>query len=127
MPGAFQLVYHSGSTPRPANPDAEQFSREYWGNTKRQAFTVFERMEASPADLGVSLDDIVHMTVFLVPDPATGRMDFSGFMAAYTQYFGDRAGRMNLPARSAVGVAQLARPGMLVEIEAVYSRPERTP
>ena len=40
------------------------------------------------------------------------------------QHVGDRAGRLNLPARSAVGVAQLARPGMLVEIEAVYSRPE---
>ena len=32
-------------------------------------------------------------------------------MEAYTQHFGADAGRMNLPARSAVGVAQLAAPG----------------
>jgi enamine deaminase RidA (YjgF/YER057c/UK114 family) len=43
-------------------------------------------------------------------------------MEAYTQHFGKDAGRMNLPARSAVGVAQLAAPGMLVEVEAIYAR-----
>jgi Putative translation initiation inhibitor, yjgF family len=61
---------------------------------------------------------------FIWSGPETGRMDFGGFMEAYTQYFGADAGRMNLPARSAVGVAQLAAPGMLVEVEAIYARPE---
>ena len=31
------LVYHSGTLPGPANPDAEQGSREYWGDTEAQA------------------------------------------------------------------------------------------
>lgn len=124
VPPNVQLVYHSGMTPRPANPDAERYSAEFWGDTKTQALSVFARMEESLDDLGMSFDDIVKMTVFLVPVPETGRMDFGGFMEAYTQYFGAEAGRMNLPARSAVGVAQLAAPGMLVEVEAVYARPE---
>ena len=124
VPPDVQLVYHSGTTPRPADPDAERYTPEFWGDTRTQALSVFERMEASLDDLGLSFDDIVKMTVFLVPEPTTGRMDFSGFMEAYTQYFGEDAGRSNLPARSAVGVAQLAAPGMLVEIEAIYARPE---
>ena len=57
------------------------------------------------------------MTVYLVGDPAKGgRMDFDGFMAAYTQFFGTKE-QPNLPARSTVQVAGLVAPGMLVEIE----------
>lgn len=119
-----QMVWHSGMTPRPANPDAERFSPEYWGDTRTQALSAFARMEESLTELGLGFEHIVKMTVFLVPDPANdGRMDFSGFMEAYTQYFGAGADNMMLPARSAVGVAQLAAPGMLVEVEAVFARP----
>jgi enamine deaminase RidA (YjgF/YER057c/UK114 family) len=50
-------------------------------------------------------------------------MDFGGFMEAYTQYFGTEE-QPNLPARSAVQVAGLARPGMLVEIEVILARPK---
>ena len=124
VPPGVQLVWHSGMTPRPADPEAERYSEAFWGDTRTQAISVFTRMEESLTDLDLSFDDIVKMTVFLVPDPNTGRMDFSGFMEAYTQHFGEAAGRMNLPARSAVGVAQLAAPGMLVEVEAIYARPQ---
>jgi enamine deaminase RidA (YjgF/YER057c/UK114 family) len=47
-------------------------------------------------------------------------MDFLGFMEAYTQYFGT-AEQPNLPARSAVQVAGLVNPGMLVEIEVIVA------
>ena len=43
-------------------------------------------------------------------------MDFDGFMAAYSQFFGT-AEQPNLPARSTVQVAGLVQPGMLVEVE----------
>ncbi|MEO0973643.1 MAG: Rid family hydrolase, partial [Pseudomonadota bacterium] len=39
-----------------------------------------------------------------------------------TQFFGTEA-QPNLPARSAVQVAGLAAPGMLVEIEVIIARP----
>jgi enamine deaminase RidA (YjgF/YER057c/UK114 family) len=42
-------------------------------------------------------------------------MDFKGFMEGYTQFFG--GDQPNLPARSVIGVAALANPGFLVEIE----------
>ena len=81
-------------------------------------------MESSFESLGVSFRDVIKMTVFLVGDPTLGgRMDFGGFMDAYTQYFGTEE-QPNLPARSAVQVAGLARPGMLVEIEVILARPK---
>ncbi len=118
------LIHHSGTVPGPANPDAEQYSAEYWGDTKIQALSVFSRMDSSFKGMGVGFGDVIKMTVFLVGDPALGgRMDFGGFMEAYTQYFGTQE-QPNLPARSAVQIAGLARAGMLVEIEVILARPK---
>ena len=118
------LIYHSGTVPGPANPDAERGSREYYGDTEAQAMSVFARMQSSFEDLGVDFGDIIKMTVFLVGDSEMGgRMDFQGFMRAYTKYFGTEE-QPNKPARSAVQIAGLAGgPNMLVEIEAVIARP----
>lgn len=116
------LIFHSGTTPRPANPEAERGSPEYWGDTEAQALSVFSRMEESLADLGVGFGDVIKMTAFIVGDPKLdGAMDFDGFMRAYTKYFGTEK-QPNLPARSTVQVAGLAAEGMLVEIEVVLAR-----
>lgn len=119
------IIYHSGTTPGAANTDAERGSREYYGDTETQALSVFKRMEASFEKLGVGFGDVVKMTVFLVGDPAMdGKMDFGGFMKAYTKYFGTDE-QPNKPARSAFQIAGLAGgPGMLVEIEVVIARPK---
>jgi enamine deaminase RidA (YjgF/YER057c/UK114 family) len=81
-------------------------------------------MQDSFKELGVGFGDIIKMTVFLVGDPEMdGKMDFAGFMRAYTRYFGTEE-QPNKPARSAVQIAGLAGgPYMLVEIEAVIARP----
>lgn len=117
------LVYHSGTLPGPANPDAEQGSREYWGDTEAQANSVFERMEGSLKNLGLGFEDVVKMTVFLVGDPENGgRMDFAGFMRSYSKFFGTED-QPNKPARSAIQIAALARPNVFVEVEVVLARP----
>jgi enamine deaminase RidA (YjgF/YER057c/UK114 family) len=83
------IIYHSGTLPNPANPDADPNSREYWGDTEAQAESVFQNMATSFEKLGVDFGDIVKMTVFLVGDPEMdGRMDFGGFMRSYSKYFG---------------------------------------
>jgi enamine deaminase RidA (YjgF/YER057c/UK114 family) len=51
-------------------------------------------------------------------------MDFKAFMEGYNQFFG--GAQRNLPARSVVGVAALANPGFLVEIEVVAAKDSRT-
>jgi enamine deaminase RidA (YjgF/YER057c/UK114 family) len=117
------LVFHSGTVPGAANSKAERFSAKFWGDTKTQAISVFNRIEGSLKEKGLGMGDVIKMTVFLVGVPENnGRMDFSGFMEAYTLYFGTKD-QPNLPARSAVQVADLAAPGMLVEIEVVLARP----
>jgi len=121
VPAGTELVFHSGMTPTPLNPKAKEGTPEYWGDTKTQSIAVFKRMEASFKDLGVGFGDVVKMTVFLVADPATGKMDFKGFMDAYTQYFGTKE-QPNLPSRSAVQVAGLAGAGMLVEVEVILAK-----
>ena len=121
VPAGTELVFHSGLTPTPLNPKAKEGTPEYWGDTKTQALAVFKRMDASFKDLGVGFGDVVKMTVFLVADPATGKMDFKGFMDAYTQYFGTKE-QPNLPSRSAVQVAGLAGAGMLVEVEVILAK-----
>jgi cytochrome c553/enamine deaminase RidA (YjgF/YER057c/UK114 family) len=121
LPGT-TLVYHSGMTPAPANPEAERFSREFWGDTEAQTLSVFQRLEESLTAKGLTFGDVVKMQIFLVAPEPGGAMDFQGMMRAYRKYFGTEA-QPNLPARSAFQVAGLAAPGMLVEIEVVLARP----
>ncbi|GLS26299.1 RidA family protein [Marinibactrum halimedae] len=120
------LIYHSGQIPGPKNPKAPKGSAEYYGDTEAQTLSVLKKLESSLKDLGVGFEDVIKMTVFLVGDPAKGgKMDFSGFMKAYTQYFGTES-QPNKPARSAVQIAGLAGgPNMLVEIEMVIAKPEK--
>jgi len=79
-------------------------------------------IKKSLASEGLDFGDVVKMLVFIVGDPAKGgKMDFKGFMEAYTQYFGTPE-QPNLPARSAIQVAGLATPGALIEIEVVLAK-----
>ena len=79
-------------------------------------------MKADLEAKGLSMGDVVKMTVFLVGDPALdGQMDFSGFMNAYTQFWGTDE-QPNLPARSAVQVAGLVAPLMFVEVEVITAK-----
>lgn len=122
-PADTTIIYHSGTVPGPANPDAPRGTREYWGDTEAQSHSVFKRMQSSIANMGLDFGDVIKMTVFLVGDPEMGgKMDFAGFMRAYTQYFGTEE-QPNLPARSAVQIAGLVSDGMLVEIEIILARP----
>lgn len=64
------------------------------------------------ADAGLSLADVVKTTVFL-----TNIADSAGMNEAYRACFDDPT-----PTRSTVGIAALARPEFLVEIEAIAVR-----
>jgi len=122
VPAGTTLIFHSGITPGPANPKAPEGSAAYWGDTKTQAMSTFGRIKESLDNLGLGFGDVVSMTVYLVGDPAKeGKMDFNGFMEAYSQFFGTSS-QPNLPARSTVQVAGLVSPGMLVEIEVTLAK-----
>lgn len=122
VPAGTTIIFHSGITPAPADPKAAAGTAAYWGDTKTQSLSVFNRIKESLTSMGLDFGNVVAMTVYLVGDPAKeGRMDFDGFMAAYTQFFGTPS-QPNLPARSTVQVAGLVQQGMLVEIEVQLAR-----
>jgi enamine deaminase RidA (YjgF/YER057c/UK114 family) len=79
-------------------------------------------IKATLARLGLTMSDVVKMTIFMVGDPAKdNKMDFAGMMAGYKQFFGT-AEQPNKPSRSAVQVAALAAPGALIEIEVIAAK-----
>jgi enamine deaminase RidA (YjgF/YER057c/UK114 family) len=91
-------------------------------DTKTQTIGAIQNIQKALAGQKLTLGDVVMMHVYLAPEPATGKMDFPGFMAAYSQFFGTKE-QPNKPARSAMQVAALAAPTGLVEIEVIAVKP----
>lgn len=112
--GNVTTYYVSGQVPPVVNKDADPATPAAYGDTKTQTVGALNRIKAVLEGLGLSMGDVVKMQVFLVHS-AQAPMDFKAFMEGYTQFFG--GSQPNLPARSVLGVAALANPGFLVEIE----------
>ncbi len=94
------------------------------GDTQAQTVGAIQTIEAALKAQKLTLGDVVMMHVYLAGDPANGgKMDFKGFMAGYTQFFGTKD-QPNKPARSAMQVAALAAPTALVEIEVIAVKPD---
>jgi enamine deaminase RidA (YjgF/YER057c/UK114 family) len=116
VPSTATTIYVSGQVPPVANKDADPTSPQAYGDVKTQTVGVLNRIKGILEGFGLGMADVVKMQVFLVHD-TRAPMDFKAFMEGYTQFFG--GAQPNLPARSVVGVASLANPGFLVEIEVV--------
>lgn len=117
---AGDTLYLSGQLGSPITPaDPVKGTEAVYGDTKTQATSALNKIQALLKEQGLDMKDVVKMTVFLAGDPAKGgKLDFPGLQAAYTQYFGTAA-QPNKPARSAMQVAALAAPWALVEIEVI--------
>jgi enamine deaminase RidA (YjgF/YER057c/UK114 family) len=124
VPAGSDTLYLSGNVPPVVNPSAPKGTAEaYGGSTEAQTVATLQRIEQSLEAQKLTLADVVMMHVYLVGDPTKdNKMDFAGFMAGYTKYFGTKD-QPNKPARSALQVAALAAPGVLVEIEVIAVRP----
>lgn len=89
------------------------------GDAETQTVHTLQTIEQALEAQHLSLGDVVLMHAYLAADPnKNGKMDFPGFMAGYTQFFGTKD-QPNKPARSAMQVDALALPGALIEIEVV--------
>ena len=119
---AGDTLYLSGQLPSPVTPaDAAKGTPADWGDTKAQAFSVLTKIQGLLKAQGLDMKDVVKMTVFMAADPKTGKIDFPGLQASYTQFFGTKD-QPNKPARSAVQVAALVAPTALLEIEVIAVR-----
>jgi len=112
--GDTTTYYISGQVPPVVSKEAEPNSLQAYGDTRTQTVGALNKIKTILEGLGLGIADVVKMQVFLVHNAQTP-MDFKAFMEGYTQFFG--GSQPNLPARSVVGVAALANPGFLVEIE----------
>ena len=115
-------VYVSGQVPPVINKDADPQGTAAYGDVKTQTVGVLNRIKTILEGQGLGMGDVVKMQVFLVHTPAAP-MDFKAFMEGYTQFFG--GSQPNLPARSVLGVASLANPGFLVEIEVIAVKEQK--
>ncbi len=79
------------------------------GNFEAQARTVFERLRQVMADVGGALDNITTMTVFITDDRFG-----DGLTQIRKEYF-----TKGYPCSALITVHALARPEMLVEIQAI--------
>jgi len=112
----------SGALAPIVNKDAPKGSVAAYGDTETQTVGALNAIKGTLARLGLTMGDVVKMTIFLVGDPAKdNKMDFAGMMAGYKQFFAT-ADNPNKPSRSAVQVAALAAPGALVEIEVIAAK-----
>lgn len=128
VPAGATMVYLSGTVPPRVDSGKPANDREaYGGDTRGQTLGVLRSIESQLKNLGLTMGDIVKMQAFLVADATKGNaMDFDGFMAGYTQYFGTSAQPL-LPVRSAFQIAALVNPAWLVEIEVTAVRPAGAP
>ena len=114
--GNTTTYYISGQVPPVADKNAPPTSTQAYGDVKTQTVNVLNRTKAILEGLGLTMADVFKMQVFLVHDQRAP-MDFKAFMEGYTQFYG--GDQPKLPVRSVFGVAALANPGYLVEIEVV--------
>ncbi len=86
----------------------DEAGKLYTGDIAGQTRLCLENIRRLLAGEGLSLQDVVKVTIWL-----TDAADFGGFNAAYSEFFGDHR-----PARSTVR-SDLMLPGAKVEIEAI--------
>lgn len=116
---AGDTYYLSGQLASPVTPaDPAKGTPAVYGDTKTQAASVFAKIQKALQDQGLDMKDVVKMTVFMGPDPATGKLDFAGMQSEYVKFFGTPT-QPNKPARSAFQVAALAAPWALLEVEVI--------
>ena len=104
------LIFCSGATG--SNPSTKEIEK---GGIQAQARRVFQNLDLIARAGGSSLDQALKVTIFLT-DIAN---DFAPMNEVFREFFPN-----DPPARSTVGVAALARPGLLIEAEMIAAVPD---
>jgi len=117
LPAHRAMFWTSGTVPNPLNPAGKSVHERY-GDTYTQGVSCLKNIAQVLAAEGLTLQDVVYLRVYVVPDPEKdGRPDFGGWFKAYGEFF-NNAQNPGKTARSTVAVAGLVSPDWLIEIEA---------
>jgi len=117
---ASNVLYVSGAVPPVVDGAAGADALKKYGNTETQTRGILKSIEKKLAEAGYGMGDVVQMHAYLGPDPETKKVDFRGFMKAYSEFFGTAA-QPNLPARTTVPLSQMLG-GFSVEIEVTAAK-----
>ena len=119
---AGDTLYVSGTGPTAVTAaDKEKGTPAVWGDMHAQANSVFTKIQKILQDQGLDMKDVVKMTVFMAPDPTTGKIDFAAMNAEFVKFFGTKD-QPNKPARSTIQVGLVGAAQIEVEAIAVKSK-----
>lgn len=94
------------------------------GNTYTQSINTLERIKKTLKEAGLTMKDVVYLRVYIAPDKTKdNEPDFDAWFKAYGKFFNNEENPVKV-ARTTLGVYRLARPDILVEVEAVAVYPD---
>ncbi|WMN11710.1 RidA family protein [Marivirga salinae] len=120
IPEGKDIFYTSGLVSEVLNPDAPSGDMSKYGNTYQQSIGALKRIKEIIEAEGYKMEDVFFLRVYLAPNE-TGEIDWDAWFKAYGEYFNNEE-NPNKVARSTIGVYKLARPELLVEVEAVAAK-----
>lgn len=120
VPEGAKWYMTSGLVASVKDPDAAPGSYGRYGNLREQCISTMKNIESTLALSGFSLDDVVHLRIYLAPD-STGKIDWNVWFDVYNQFYNNETRSIKV-ARTTLAVHSLARPDLLVEIEATAAR-----
>jgi len=119
LPADKKLFVTSGLVSLPNDTTKAERTLERYGDTYTQSKGCLKRINDLLSEAGLAMSDVIFLRVYVAPDPnKEDQHDFPGWFEAYGEYF-NNDNNPNKVARSTLGVATLARPYLLVEVEAV--------
>jgi len=114
---AGDTLYVSGIPASPVTPaDKAKGTPADYGDMHAQASSVFTKIQKALQEQGLDMKDVVKMTIFMAPDPATGKIDFAAMNAEFVKFFGTKD-QPNKPARSTIQVTLVG--AALIEVETI--------
>jgi enamine deaminase RidA (YjgF/YER057c/UK114 family) len=120
VPEGKDIFYTSGLVSEVLDPDAPAGDMSKYGNTYQQSIGTLKRIKETIEAEGYNMKDVFFLRVYLAPDES-GEIDWNAWFKAYGEYFNNER-NPNKVARSTIGVYKLARPELLVEVEAVAAK-----
>ena len=119
VPAGRAQYWVSGTVPPEIDENAEGVAA--YGDMSTQARGVFERIQTQLGEVGLGLEDVIYLRVYLVAEE--GEVDYSSFFDVYDEFFNNEENSVKV-GRSTVAVAGLVLPGWLIEIDALAIFPE---
>jgi len=123
VPADKKIFFSSGLVALPSDTTAPDASLERFGDTYTQSVACLNRVESVLNEAGLELKDVIYLGVFIAPDPRIdNQIEFDSWFKAYAEFFNTEDNPVKT-ARTTLGVASLARPYFLVEVECIAVYP----